>query len=88
MHKDFIKAPKYGNNVDYVDDIVTEYYDRYIEDIERCPTPYGHMIGAGISITMHQLEGKRTPASADGRYDAEILADGSTSPSHGCDTQG
>ncbi len=88
MHKDFIKAPKYGNNIDYVDDIVTEYYDRYIEDIERCPTPYGHMIGAGISITMHQLEGKRTPASADGRYDAEILADGSTSPSHGCDIHG
>ena len=88
MHQDFVKAPKYGNNDDYVDSIVVDYYKRFVEDMEANPTPYGHAIAAGISISMHQLEAKRTYASADGRYDMEILADGSTSPSHGCDTHG
>lgn len=88
MRRDFQNAPKYGNNDDYVDDIVVDYYKHYAEDIESIPTPYGHSIAAGISITIHQMEAKRTYASADGRKDWEILSDGSTSPEHGCDTHG
>lgn len=88
MRRDFLKAPKYGNNDDYVDSIVVDYYKHFAEDIESCPTPYGNCIAAGISITMHQMEAKRTYASADGRRDMEILSDGSTSPEQGCDTHG
>lgn len=88
MRRDFQKAPKYGNNDDYVDTIVADYYRHFAEDIEACRTPYGHCIAAGISITIHQMEAKRTFASADGRVDNEILSDGSTSPEHGCDTHG
>ena len=88
MRRDFQRAPKYGNNNDYVDAIVVDYYKHFAEDIEACPTPYGHSIAAGISITIHQMEAKRTYASADGRKDMEILSDGSTSPEHGCDTCG
>ena len=88
MRRDFKKAPKYGNNNDYVDTIVADYYRHFAEDIEACATPFGHSIAAGISITIHQMEAKRTYASADGRTDLEILSDGSTSPEHGCDTNG
>ena len=88
MRRDFKKAPKYGNNDDYVDSIVADYYRHFAQDIEACPTPYGNSIAAGISITIHQMEAKRTYASADGRLDLEILSDGSTSPEHGCDTHG
>ncbi len=88
MRLDFKKAPKYGNNDDYVDLIVADYYRQFAQDIEAGKTCYGNSIAAGISITIHQMEAKKTKASPDGRLDWEILADGSTSPTHGCDTHG
>lgn len=88
MKMDFARAPKYGNDQDFVDKIMADYYSQFAEDIESCATPYGNSIAAGISISMHQMEAKRTYASADGRKDMELLADGSTSPSHGRDTRG
>ena len=88
MRQDFSNAPKYGVNDDYADETAVQYYAQYARDVEACRHPYGHHIVAGISISMHQMEGKRTPASPDGRRDWEILADGSISPEAGCDKKG
>ena len=88
MRQDFKDAPKYGNDDDYVDSIVADYYSHFADDYESCSHAYGHDIVAGISITFHQLECRHTYASADGRKYGELLTDGSVSPEHGCDTNG
>ncbi len=88
MRRDFLAAPKYGCNDDYADRTAAEYYKLYAEDVEANRHCYGNHIVAGISISMHQMEGKRTPASPEGRKAREILADGSTSPEPGCDNGG
>ena len=88
MREDFKNAPKYGNDDDYVDSIAVEYYNRFADDFEACDHPFGKFIVAGISITFHQMECKKTFASADGRKCGEILSDGSVSPEHGCDFNG
>ena len=31
------EAPKYGNDDDYVDQLIVEAYDSYIEEIEKYP---------------------------------------------------
>lgn len=88
MRQDFKNAPKYGNDDDYVDSIVVDYYNHFADDFEACDHPFGKFIVAGISITFHQMECKKTYASADGRKFMEILSDGSVSPEHGCDYNG
>ena len=88
MRKDFKSAPKYGNDDDYVDSIAVDYYNHFADDFEACDHPFGKFIVAGISITFHQMECKKTYASADGRKFREILSDGSVSPEHGCDFNG
>ncbi len=89
MQKDFLDAPKYGNDIDYVDDIVAECYRTLYEMIEEVPTILGgKTIPTGISITSHQPGGALTGATPDGRKAGEILADGTVSPMHGMDTNG
>lgn len=88
MRQDFIAAPKYGSNDDYADSIVAEYYERFAKEVESCKHPFGNIITAGVSVSTHQVVGRMTPATPDGRKAGEILADGSTSPSQGCDKKG
>ncbi len=88
MRRDFQSAPRYGNNDPYVDEIATDYYDCFASQIEACPTQFGHCITAGISVSTHQMTGKRLGASPEGRKAGEIMADGSTSPEQGADHNG
>ena len=89
MRKDFKAAPKFGNNNDYVDDITAELYDKFSECCLSYDQAYGgKVLPVGISISAHQPSGMMTPATPEGRFAGEIMADGSISPEQGCDVCG
>ena len=89
MQRDFKKAPKFGNNDDYVDRIVADCYKLFVDIVETVPNVFGgHHIPTGISITSHQPGGALTGATPDGRFAKQILADGTMSPMQGNDVSG
>lgn len=89
MQKDFLDAPKFGNNDPQVDDLVARCYKLFCDIADEIPTILGgRHIPTGISITSHQPGGGLTGATPDGRKAGEILADGTMSPMHGMDTHG
>lgn len=88
------EAPKYGNDDDYVDNLVVEAYDSYIDEIGKYPnTRYGRGPIGGIryagtsSISANVGQGMGTMATPDGRHAHEPLAEG-CSPAHNADRQG
>ncbi len=89
MRKDFINAPRYGNDDDYADEMAVEFYRRHAEQVYACDSGFGNgCVPSGISISAHQPCGKTVGATPDGRKAFEILADGMISPKQGSDTQG
>lgn len=89
MREDFIKAPKYGNNIAEPDRFVSEVYALFAETCAENSTSYGgHVTPNAISISAHQPGGAVTGATPDGRRSGEILADASLSPDHGKDING
>lgn len=87
------EAPKYGND-DYVDQLIVEAYDSYIEEIEKYPNtrynrgPIGGIRYAGTSsISANVGQGMSTMATPDGRNAFEPLAEG-CSPAHNSDKNG
>ncbi len=88
------EAPKYGNDDDYVDQLVVEAYDSYIDEIKKYPnTRYQHGPIGGIryagtsSISANVGQGYGTMATPDGRKAKTPLAEG-CSPAHSCDKHG
>lgn len=88
------EAPKYGNDDDYVDQLIVEAYDSYIEEIEKYPNtrynrgPIGGIRYAGTSsISANVGQGMSTMATPDGRNAFEPLAEG-CSPAHNSDKSG
>ncbi|MDQ0362741.1 glycyl radical protein [Breznakia pachnodae] len=87
-------APKYGNDDDYVDELVRKAYDVYIDEVVKYPNtrygrgPIGGLRYAGTSsISANVGQGKGTLATPDGRKSGEPLAEG-CSPSHAMDVNG
>jgi len=87
-------APKFGNDIDYVDQLTAGAYQVYIDEIARYHnTRYGRgPIGGGYyagtsSISANVPQGAGVCATPDGRFKGEPLAEG-CSPSHGSDTHG
>lgn len=88
------EAPKYGNDDDYVDQLIVEAYDSYIEEIEKYPNtrynrgPIGGIRYAGTSsISANVGQGMSTMATPDERNAFEPLAEG-CSPAHNSDKNG
>ncbi|MEG2140336.1 MAG: pyruvate formate lyase family protein, partial [Bilophila sp.] len=88
------KAPKYGNDNDYVDSIIADAYGCFIDEIGQYKNtrfgrgPIGGMYYAGTSsISANVPQGAITMATPDGRKAHEPLAEG-CSPSHGSDISG
>lgn len=89
-----VTAPKYGNDDDYVDELLVR---AYATDIDETFTyrnsrygrgPIGGTYYAGTSsISANVPQGASTAATPDGRHAGEPLAEG-CSPSHGADTNG
>ena len=89
MRSDFIKAPKYGNNIEEPDRFVAMIYKLFADTCAENATAYGgHVTPNAISISAHQPGGACTGATPDGRKGGEILADASLSPDHGKDVSG
>lgn len=87
-------VPKYGNDEDYVDELVTKAYDSYIEEVKKYPNtrfgrgPIGGLRYSGTSsISANVGQGKETMATPDGRNAWVPLAEG-CSPSHNMDKNG
>ena len=88
------EAPKYGNDDDYVDQLVVDAYESYIDEIKKYPNtrfgrgPIGGIRYAGTSsISANVGQGRGTLATPDGRHAGEPLAEG-CSPSHAMDKSG
>lgn len=87
-------APKYGNDDDFVDNLIVEAYDSYIDEIKKYPNtrfergPVGGIRYAGTSsISANVGQGMGTMATPNGRKAHEPLAEG-CSPAHNADKNG
>lgn len=87
-------APKYGNDDDYVDQLVVNAYNVYIDEMKKYHNtrygrgPIGGIYYAGTSsISANVPQGAGTLATPDGRKAGEPLAEG-CSPSHSADKNG
>ena len=89
-----LAAPKYGNNDDYVDQLLVQGYDTYLDEIVKYHnTRYGRgpiggtIFGGTSSVASNVPQGAGTCATPDGRRAGEPLAEG-CSPAHGADRSG
>lgn len=87
-------APKYGNDDDYVDNLLIEAYNYFIDELEKYHTsrfgrgPIGCRYYAGTSsISSNVPSGSVVPATPDGRKAFTPVAEG-CSPTSGTDTLG
>ena len=87
-------APKYGNDNDYVDELIVEAYDSYIDEVKKYPNtryqrgPIGGIRYAGTSsISANVGQGMGTMATPNGRKAHDPLAEG-CSPAHNADKNG
>lgn len=88
------EVPKYGNDIDYVDNLVVEAYDSYLDEIKKYPNTRYHRgpiggirYGGTSSISANVGQGMGTMATPDGRNAYEPLAEG-CSPVHNADKNG
>lgn len=88
------EVPKYGNDIDYVDNLVVEAYDSYLDEIKKYPNTRYHRgpiggirYGGTSSISANVGQGIGTMATPDGRNAYEPLAEG-CSPAHNADKNG
>lgn len=85
----FLRAPKYGNDDDYVDSIASELYKMHGELAQKYDFIFGgKVLPAGISITSMWAAGSITGATPDGRFAGEVTADGTHSAQQGTDLNG
>lgn len=87
-------SPKYGNDDDYIDLLLSEAYNVYIDEISKYKNtrfgrgPIGGVYYAGTSsISANVPQGAGTPATPDGRNAGTPLAEG-CSPAHAMDRNG
>lgn len=94
IRKMLIEAPKYGNDDDYVDSIMVDYFRFVCEETAKYKTTrYGRgPIGctwqpSTSSVSANVPFGEIVGATPDGRMSGEALAD-TVSPMHGTDVKG
>jgi len=90
MHKDFINAPKWGNDDDYADEIVKRVYEGVFANKFEKITTYsgGHPMPGSQAVGAYLFIGARTGPTPDGRYGGEACDDGGVSPMAGTDKKG
>ncbi len=81
------KAPKFGNDDDYVDLLTKKVADAYAQAMHRLSTVRGAYGPSTQSLTANVPEGLATGASPDGRHAGEPLSD-NNSPTAGTDVNG
>jgi len=84
-----LDAPKYGNDDQYVDNIIVELYDKYSEIIQKDKTVLGEpWRPSTLSVVTQVVLGKACGALPDGREEYMPLADGGVSAFPGTDVSG
>lgn len=82
------KAPKYGNDDDYADEIMREVFDLYYRAVDgRKNTKGGHYHINFLPTTCHVYFGSITGSTSDGRMSGTPLSEG-ISPVQGADRKG
>lgn len=83
------KAPKFGNDDDYVDLIARDVFYRTQEEVRKFADVHGTPFTLDGSIAAaHALWGRKVGATPEGRKNKETLADGNGSPVTGRDKNG
>ncbi len=82
------KAPKYGNDIDYVDQLTRKAALIYCEEVEKYKNPRGGTFQPGLyPASINVAMGAAVGATPDGRKSGTPLADG-VSPCAGADRKG
>ncbi len=88
IRKMIISTPKYGNDIDSVDNIAREAAYTYTKPLPNYKNPRGGIFQAGLyPVSANVPLGAQTGATPDGRYSGTPVADG-VSPSAGKDING
>ena len=83
-----LKAPKYGNDDPYVDNIAKDYLNIMVKELSRYKTKQGGGYESTIApVATHIVYGMFCGATPDGRKAGEPLSD-SVSPAQGTDVNG
>ena len=87
-HRFLNETPKYGNDNDYADDVMSQIFNMYYEAVDGRPNPRGgtHRINL-LPTTVHIYFGSKVGALPDGRKALEPLSEG-ISPVQGADRKG
>lgn len=83
------RYPKYGNDVDQVDELGARLLSHYGHEVAGYVNPRGgHFQPGSYTVSAHIPLGEACGATPDGRHAHEQLADGGLSPMVGRDTNG
>ncbi|ONI39147.1 pyruvate formate-lyase [Candidatus Epulonipiscium fishelsonii] len=83
------KAPKYGNDIDWVDEIGVKWARYFRDAMDNYTNFRGGKYHTGMyTVSAHVPMGENVGASPDGRNAQEPLADGGMSPVYGRDVEG
>jgi len=83
------KVPKYGNDVDWVDDIAAGWVDYFASRMGEYTNARGGPYHTGLyTVSAHVPMGQNVGASLDGRRARDPLADGGMSAMYGRDRHG
>ncbi|AGL00214.1 glycyl radical protein [Desulfoscipio gibsoniae] len=90
MRRDFLNAPKWGNDNEYADAVIKRYYEDILAGEMRKITNYsaGPVMPVGQAVGLYMEVGARTGPTPDGRYGGEAADDGGISPYMGTDKKG
>ena len=82
-------APKYGNDVDWVDELGEKWVERFKERLDTWTNYRGGNYTIGLyTVSAHVPMGLKVAATPDGRRSGEPLADGGLSAVYGRDRKG
>jgi formate C-acetyltransferase len=83
------KAPKYGNDIEWVDAIAFDWAREFAERLSAYTNVRGGPYQMGLyTVSAHVPMGQNVGATPDGRLAKEPLADGGMSPVYGRDAKG
>lgn len=83
------RAPKYGNDIEWVDELGAKWAKIFREHLERYTNYRGGKYHTGMyTVSAHVPMGENVGATPDGRRAGEPLADGGMSPVYGRDVSG
>ena len=83
------KVPKYGNDVEWVDELGVKWVNYFADGLKKYRTGRGGIYQMGLyTVSAHVPMGQNVGASADGRFAKDPLADGGVSAMYGRDRQG